>query len=331
MTTPQTQAVQKADKEVSFVPFGAADAIKLSAKMVQSYLCTPTRAGHLCSEREAIRFVMLCQAQRLNPFQGDAYVVGYDSKDGPQFSLITAHQAFLKRAETCTDFEGMESGVILVDDDTKVVTEREGDFCLDSEKVVGGWAKVYRRGRKVTYRRAAMRRFAKGFGVWQANPETMIVKVAEADALRSTFPTLLGGLHMEGEIIDIQTNARPADLPTPKLVEVRSESSEPPRTDLAGGEVDAGETGTRSQTPSPSAAPAAGPAESSEVEKLRLLVTGEGYSFDEFVKWAINSGQVPDADSLPEWSALSEKVAKRLVTAKAGLLRGLALMKGGAA
>merc|ERR1711991_914366 len=58
-------------------------------------------------------FLMLCRARKLNPFEGDAYLVGYDSKDGAKFSLITSHQALLKRAELCQQFDGMESGLIL--------------------------------------------------------------------------------------------------------------------------------------------------------------------------------------------------------------------------
>ena len=99
--------------------------------------------------------MMLCQAQRLNPFAGDAFLVGYDGRNGPQFSLITAHVALLKRAESSADFEGMESGVILLDEDNKT-TEREGDFFVIGEKVVGGWARVHRKGRHPTYRRLAI-------------------------------------------------------------------------------------------------------------------------------------------------------------------------------
>src|SRR5260221_10748387 len=149
-----TQEIQKqSGKDVmSFVPFGAADAIKLSVNIVQKLIAVPTKSGKTCSERDATKFIMLCQAQRLNPFAGDAYLVGYDTQNGPQFSLITAHQAFLKRAETCKDFEGMESGIIIqVGDD--LTKEREGDFHLPEEIIAGGWARVYRTGRRPTYRR----------------------------------------------------------------------------------------------------------------------------------------------------------------------------------
>jgi phage recombination protein Bet len=199
-TQTQTQSLQRTDPEkaIEFIPYGAADKIKLSVKIIQNVVAVPTRSGATCSERDALKFLMLCQAQRLNPFAGDAFLVGYDGQNGPSFSLITAHQAFLKRAETCAEFEGMESGIILLAEDG-TVTEREGDFYLEGENVAGGWARVHRKGRRDTYRRIRMARFNKGFAQWKEDAAGMIVKCAEADALRSTFPTLLGGLYIQGE------------------------------------------------------------------------------------------------------------------------------------
>ena len=188
------------ERAIEFIPYGAADKIKLSVKIIQNIVAVPTKSGATCTERDALRFLMLCQAQRLNPFAGDAYLVGYDGKNGPNFSLITAHQAFLKRAETCPDFEGMESGIIILDENGETIQEREGDFHLETEKVVGGWARVHRKNRKDTYRRIRLNRFNNGYAQWQVDPAGMIVKCAEADALRSTFPTLLGGLYMQGEM-----------------------------------------------------------------------------------------------------------------------------------
>lgn len=45
-----------------------------------------------------------------------------------------------------------------------------------------------------------MERFNKGFAQWAVDPAGMICKCAEADALRSSFPTLLGGLYMRDEM-----------------------------------------------------------------------------------------------------------------------------------
>jgi phage recombination protein Bet len=164
----------------------------------------PTKSGKTCTDRDALKFMMLCQAQRLNPFAGDAFLLGYDGQNGPQYSLITAHQAFLKRAETSDDYDGMESGIIIQESDSDEVKEIEGDFHMPDVKVLGGWARVHHKKRThPTYRRIRMERFNKGRAQWNEDPAGMICKCAEADALRSTFPTLLGGLYIKGEVIDV--------------------------------------------------------------------------------------------------------------------------------
>ena len=187
---------------MEFIPFGAADKIKLTVSIIQTAVCIPTKSGKVCSTRDAVRFMMLCQAQRLNPFAGDCFLCGYDGKNGPVFSLITAHQSFLKRAETCEDYEGMESGIILVAENG-IVTEREGDFKLPDEQCVGGWARVFRKGRKPTYRRLSIAAMKPNYDTpfWNEDKAPgQICKCAEADALRATFPTLLGGLYMGDEL-----------------------------------------------------------------------------------------------------------------------------------
>lgn len=308
-----TNAVAKTEEaKLEYVPFGAADKIKLTVSIVQNLIAVPTKSGKTCSSRDALRFAMLCQAQRLNPFAGDAYLVGYDKKnhDGtytPRFSLITAHLALLKRAETCADFEGMESGVILENDGK--VTEREGDFALPDERVVGGWARVYRKGRKPTYRRLAIEQRKPEYDTpfWSGAKATeQIVKCAEANALRDTFPTLLGGLHTEGEIVEVQSTPA-VDVQAPKLAQI---VTEPEQAEVV---------------PEREAAPPSG--KQTPQAELESFVSGEGYSFAQFIQWAEGSGNLPDASSTPDFASLPSDFCKRVLRAKSGLLKGLANTK----
>ena len=184
---------------VEFAPFGSEDLIKLSVNMVKSMIAVPTKTGAMPSDKDCNKFIALCIARKLNPFEGDAFLIGFDSKDGPKFNLITAHQAFLKRAELHKEFDGMKSGVIV--ERKGQIVELEGDFHLDDDKVVGGWASVHFRTRNVPMtKRLRLKRFQKPFGVWQEDPAGMIVKCAEADALRSSFPTMMGGMYLREEI-----------------------------------------------------------------------------------------------------------------------------------
>jgi phage recombination protein Bet len=193
-----TEIVKSDEKPMEYVPFGSQDKIKLSVAIVQNLICVKTRSGKVCSPADAMKFMMLCQARKLNPFEGDAFLIGYDGKDGPTFSLITAHQAFLKRAEVNPEYDGMKSGIIVEEDDG--LKDLEGDFYMGHQKVVGGWATVFFKNRKQPmHKRIRLERFQKSFGIWQDDAAGMICKCAEADALRSSFPTMLGGLYIKEE------------------------------------------------------------------------------------------------------------------------------------
>jgi len=130
--------------DITYVPFGENDQITLNIATIKSYIAAKTKSGKLPTDQEIVKFAMLCKARGLNPWVGDAYLVGYDGRNGPEFSLITAKQALDKRAELHPQYNGIQSGLILKTD--KGIDKREGAFFLDEEKdaVVGAWSRVWR-------------------------------------------------------------------------------------------------------------------------------------------------------------------------------------------
>ena len=185
--------------QCEYVPFGADEKIKLSFDLILRWLAVKTAKGAVPGEQDLMKFLMTCKARKLNPFDGDAFLVGYDGKDGPVFSTIVAHQAFLKRAETHPEFDGMESGVIVQIGDT--THELVGDFYPDGARLLGGWATVFFVNRRHPMtKRLRLATFDKGRSLWKTNPEGMIVKCAEADALRSSFAQLIGGMYLREEM-----------------------------------------------------------------------------------------------------------------------------------
>lgn len=317
MNQQTTAVATRVEKDMEFIPYGAQDKIKLNIGIVKNLIAVPTRTGKTCSDRDAIKFLMLCQAKRLNPFDGDAYLLGYEGKDGvANFSLITAHQAYLKRAELHPEFDGMESGVIVQGEDGKL-SELKGDFHLPDQKVVGGWATVYFKARKVPItRKVRLTRFQKSYGVWQDDPGGMICKCAEADALRSSFPTMLGGLYCREEMDVPAGQPSPAhDIPT-RLVDTvqiapaNNRGATEPTDDL-----NYGDRGT-AQIQNAKANGAA------KVE-LAGLIEGAGFTFDQFQRFAEASGLIKDASSLAGWDDVTDADAKRLLRAKTGLLKSL--------
>lgn len=321
---------------IEYQPYGSGGRIKLTVGIVQKFVAERTKTGATCSDRDAIRFMMMCQAKLLNPFEGDCYLLGYDTQHGAKFSQITAHQAFLKRAELHPEYDGMDSGII-VQDENGTLTDLEGDFYLPDQKVVGGWATVYCKNRRPTKRRLRRDRFDTGQSNWQKDAAGMICKCAEADALRSTFPTMLGGLYLRQET-DINV-AEPVaiELPSPsRLVEVR-------------GQVHKTDNG-RNMTPAPAADEAAEaeaglapeppaerekPATISETQQLKEIVEAAGYDFATFIRVMSETGSLKDADSLPDWDAVPKADAERLIRVLRGaktrpvMLQQFEMVKGG--
>lgn len=188
------------EKEIVFVPFGEEVEVKLTVNMVRTLLCQPTKQGHWPSDAEVGRYIMVCKHRRLNPWVGDCWLLGYDSEKGPKFSIVVAVQALLKRAELNPTYEGIESGIV-VERDGQIV-ERPGDLIVPGEKLLGGWATVYRQGKKPFYQRLSLASYNKNTPQWRSDPCGMISKCCEAASLRQAFPNDTGGLYTEHELRD---------------------------------------------------------------------------------------------------------------------------------
>jgi len=187
------------ERSVEFIPFGGTDKLRLTASMVQKFIAVPTRSGAVPSERDCIRFIMLCRGKRANPFEGDCFLIGYDSQNGPSFSLVCGIEMFLKRAASDDSYDGRESGVIVRVGDT--VQERPGSIVYEREKLLGGWAKVYRKDRHhPEYKAVKFETYNTGRSRWEKDPGGQIEKVALSQALRQAFPTPLGGLYTQEEM-----------------------------------------------------------------------------------------------------------------------------------
>ena len=193
--------IQKANPtEVSYaLPNG--DNITLDAQTVRNFL---TNGDAKVSDKEVAMYVQLCKAQQLNPFLKEAYLIKYT--ESQPASIVVAKDAFIKRAEAHPQYDGMKSGIIVMNAKGDV-KEREGSFKLPNETVVGGWAKVFRRDKKndiydsVSFEEYAGRdKNGNINSMWRSKPGTMIQKVAEVHALRKAFPERLSGMYIEDEM-----------------------------------------------------------------------------------------------------------------------------------
>lgn len=193
-------ALATEEKKVSFTPFGEQTPIEITIGQVINMICTPTKSGKLPTQADAVKFLMICKARALNPWVGDAYLTGYDTKDGAQFSIITAVQAMFKRAENSPLFNGIESGVLLQAPDGGFI-ERQGDFVGAGEKLLGSWARCHKKNLAVPiYDSIKLSTFNTGRSRWEKDPAGMIVKCAEASVLRKAFPSQISGMYTREEM-----------------------------------------------------------------------------------------------------------------------------------
>ena len=210
--------------------------VQLSIPMIKKYLVSGN--GNI-TDQEAMMFLSLCKFQKLNPFVRDAYCIKYGNSDPA--TLVIGKDVYTKRAEQNPKYDGMEHGVIVMTKDGEV-KERNGSFYVKGkEELVGGWAKVYIKGREVPqYDTVAFSEYA-GYkkdgslnSNWAKRPGTMIEKVAIMHALRNAFPNDFQGLYIQeemgnGDLVidpktvaaqDIEQNANKESLEDTDVVEV---------------------------------------------------------------------------------------------------------------
>lgn len=197
--------VDNDNRMIEYVPFGEKTAIKLSRAIVRRVVAVPTKSGVLPSDSDIDKFILLCKARELNPFVGDAYLTGYDTKNGPAFSLITAIQALLKRAEANPNFDGMESGIVVIRGEE--IIERPGNLVYPGERLFGGWARLWRKDRTHSFYDSLLLSAYKPpyFNPqWEKDGPGMIDKCAQASVLRAAFPSQLSALYIAQEMGQIE-------------------------------------------------------------------------------------------------------------------------------
>ena len=158
---------------------------ELTPAIIKKYICPAA------NEQEIYMFLQLCRQQGLNPFLREAYLIKYGDEKA---SMVVGKETFTKRADRLPDCDGMEAGIIVLDN-AKNVTYRNGAFIVVGEQLLGGWANVYRKGRTHPYRIEVSlseyeRRNKRGelTKAWREMPATMLRKVALVQALREAYP-----------------------------------------------------------------------------------------------------------------------------------------------
>lgn len=188
-----TNAVATTEKEKGKVTYQVAGQdVTLSYQIVRDFL---TKGNGNVSDQDLTQFICICKYNQLNPFLAEAYLVKFGTQPA---QMIVSKEALMKRAEASEQYEGMQSGVIVLRD--KEAVELEGCFYLPTDQLIGGWAKVYRKDRKYPFvAKVRLEEYDKKQSSWNEKPSTMISKVAKVQALREAFPAQIGAMYTQEE------------------------------------------------------------------------------------------------------------------------------------
>lgn len=188
-----TQAEAKVTQEKAIVQWKG-EAITITFRDVKSLICP------LATDQETAVFLKTCQSLNLNPFASEIYLIKYSERD--KAAMVIAIDSYLKAGEANPQFDGFESGIILKEP-TGRLDFRDSAFLLEEERprMVGGWAKVYRKDRSrpfyVAVNKKECLRYTRDGNLTQFWTEekqpSMLRKVALKRSLVEAFPSLFAG------------------------------------------------------------------------------------------------------------------------------------------
>lgn len=202
-----TNQIAERPAQQNIVEYQAGDEmIKLSPEMVKRFL---VNGGGNVSNEELFMFMNLCRYQHLNPFTREVYLIKYGDRQAA--TMVVGKDVHLKRAKRHPEFAGLQAGIIIQGPDGGCY-DREGTFYNpETERLVGGWARVKIHGWDVDlYNSVNLSEYvgkkANGEinGQWSSKPATMIRKVAIVQALREAFPEDTAGMYVQEEIPEAQ-------------------------------------------------------------------------------------------------------------------------------
>lgn len=208
-TSVAQQVANPAQAQKTTIKYQAWDGanITLTLELAQK-LCV---GGGILTPDEFLLFAARCQTRKLNPFTKECYPIKYAGANA-DVAIVENWNNFLRVADESPEFDGMEDGIV-VENEKGVVSDIVGQIVPKNCKLIGGWAKVHRKDRKIpAVSRIDLDEFAKKHkydkgdvkkgdlqGTWATMPAYMINKSAKALALRLAFPQQLSGAYIAEE------------------------------------------------------------------------------------------------------------------------------------
>ena len=146
---------------------------------------------------ELTMFLYLSDKHNLDPFANEIWFVQVNGRN----KILTARDGYLKIANESPHYRGMDSDVVHAKD----FFQKQNDYIIhryngnDRGPIIGAYALVFRDDRlRPSYFYAPMSDYDKRQGAWKNYPHAMILKVAEAMALKRAFA--ISGLCTQEEV-----------------------------------------------------------------------------------------------------------------------------------
>ena len=148
-------------------------------------------------------FIEVCKRSELNPFMREIYLIKYDANTPAQY--VVGKDAFTGRASKLPAYDGMVAGIIVQRNSS--IEYLDGAFYAPNDKLLGGWAKVFRKDRShPSSASVSITEYSSNQSTWRKLPATMIRKVAVVQALREAFPSEFHGLYDSSEMQQADEN-----------------------------------------------------------------------------------------------------------------------------
>lgn len=189
--------------EIKYVAFDKQEVV-LSYEIVKKLLVHGK--SDLVSLPEASFFMEMCKARGLNPYKKDCYLIKYGQEPA---SIIVSIDYYRTRAYAQENCQGWQVGVIVKAQTGEV--KRTNGLVLEGEELLGAWFKAQPKGWNVLREHEVN---LKGYlqytkegnltKFWQKEKQpTQIMKVAEAQGLRSVWPAEFGKLYIREEMYEV--------------------------------------------------------------------------------------------------------------------------------
>lgn len=177
--------------------------VELSTETCRKYLVRG-RAEYVTAQ-EFMFFMATCEAQRLNPFINDCYLIKFSPNE--QAAIVVSANFHKKIARSQPDCVGWKNGII-VRNEAGSIEYREGSFLTEAEVLLGGWADAKPSGWAEPCKHSValegyIRRKKDGSPTvfWQKEKQPlMIAKVALVQLLRMLWPASLMNMYTIEEL-----------------------------------------------------------------------------------------------------------------------------------